>query len=268
MGKQADTTAVTIDRATLVAVVERIGAIDASLATLRGTQGERLKAARLAVLGVTLDGNLPEFPSVTLYEGVDRVEHLVKLVETVDQWRAEVDKYGDDLAALYLAGHKSASDDQTATLKEERAALVEQGKALLTILPTLGVNVDGIEIPKRSAGGRPAGVSNPVSGRQFFVHFDGESEARLMASSQNKLSSIAWYHGVRLTKGNEATPEACRAEGSNTTGVLRTVAEAAGVDVTSSEPWTVFVEGVGSFGMMVPGLVETDTTDEEATDEG
>jgi hypothetical protein len=104
-------------------------------------------------------------------------------------WLAEVENAADEAVTAWSKDHKSANADEVDTLKEERATLVDRAKALGTLL---GVEVD---VPKRSGGGRSSG-SVKVSGAHFWVIVDGKQKD--MASSQDKLSSVAWYHGRAL----------------------------------------------------------------------
>lgn len=249
-------TGVSIDRDSLVKVIDEIRSIDSRLSEVQGTQAQRLATARLAVLEQPAIANLESRPKA--FPNVGTWADVVEFIEgPLASWLAEVEALADEAVTGWLKEHRSASDDEVDKLKEQRSALVEQAKALLTLLPTLGVDVDGLEIPKRSGGGRPVGSrSVKRSGAHFYVVIDGTRKD--MAGSQDKLSSVAWYHGAKLCSD---CPTTNNGRGVQANTLTTAIEKALGGSIPAT-PWSVELDNGNVVGMEVVEEEATDANDE------
>lgn len=242
MAKQGS--AVSFGRENLDDVIAQIRAIDERLDEVRGTQAQRLATARLAVLDdsptVTIDP-VSTPPSMDATFG-----SLVEWIEgDLADWLAEVENAAEEAVTGWLVGHKSAHEDEVTSLKEQRTTLVEQAKAFLTLLPTMGIDVSDVEIPKRSGGGRPAGSSSvKVSGAHFYTVIGGKRKD--YQGVQDKFSSVAWYQGASLCPD---CPTANGDKGVSVKHLRQAVEQALGAPIPAT-PWSVELNG-NTIGMEV-----------------
>lgn len=182
---------VTLNLKSLVSAVAELDDITAKVKASAGTAAERNKKARLAVIeSVTV--KMPTLPSNKNYDSVVAWVNVVK---------ATADQALDEAVTAELLKSKDDGATGLAALRDSFKAKAETAKALQVMLVSAKVTgAADIVIPTLSGtrgGGTGGGGKTKDSNVQWFiVRADGTRKD--MAQSQNKASSVAWYHGAEI----------------------------------------------------------------------
>lgn len=164
----------------------------------------------------------------------------------------------DAYVAEQVKDTAKVSDEELAKLKEARKTLVEQDKAIRTILASVGLDTSSVPEPKRG-GGRPAGsgTGTPKSGKNkenYQFTMDGKDRP----ASQNTFSSLSYYATIGI-------PKALNVEGAKDDDrwgakQLKEFLVSNGVNFGADDTWEVELPNkrkIGARRMPVEASVET-----------
>ena len=217
---------ITLTLKSLTAAVTDLEKIVAEVKSSAGTAAQRNKAARDAVIA-DVKVKIPTLPADKGYQSV---------TAWLDSVKATADQALDEAVTAELRKSKDDGATGLAALRESFKSKAETATALRTMLIAAKVTgAEAVTIPTlKGAGGGPTSTSGAkVSNVQWFiVRADGSRKE--MPTSQNKPSSVAWYHGAEIgvpdCTGNKG--KGCSKE------EMFSFLKAAGADVKAGEAWS------------------------------
>lgn len=238
-GKEAMSKQITLSVPALVKTVKDLEDIKGKITALGGTQAQRLAAAKSeAIAGLT------KIPTLSV-KASDKVSDAESAIEA---WKASLAQMVDEAATAILRDKKDSTDKDLSALREAFAAKRETAEAMRTML--VGIGADGAEavvIPTLKGTGKVGGSKSTASGSQAFWTQKKGSEKAYQVDSQNKYSSLAWYHGPKI--GAEA--DANKGKGSSKDALTRRLADL-GVTPEAGKAWSATDPETGfSMGMDV-----------------
>lgn len=235
---------VTLTLKSLTAIVAEMDEIKSKVSAHAGTAAAKLAAAKAEAIG----SGAVKVPTLQV-KASDSIETAEALVA---EWQSSLAHRIDEATTAILRKAKDDTETGLTALRETFKAKSEAATALKSVLVAMSVaGAEGVEIPTLKGTGRigtGSGGSAKVSGQAFYVERNGER--KYMAPSQNKFSSLAWYHGAEI--GAEADVNKTK-DGFKGCGAkaLESFLKGKGVDVTSGTPWSFKASDTFSVGMDV-----------------
>lgn len=153
-------------------IVTKITEADSALSEVRGTIGARRTAAREKY-------NITEKGKKLLY-AITNLEE--RLADTKAAYTHQVDE---------ILAEMMPDSGKVEAIKSSRDALVTEAEAIYTVLTTTLKMEDVPAVPKVTRT-RSVGTGVKSTKGQFFYRVEGK-DRHDMPSSQNRLSSVAWY---------------------------------------------------------------------------
>lgn len=176
---------------------------------------------KITALGGTISQRLAAAKSEALASGAVKTPVLqVKASDSLDvaeaaieEWKSAVAQRLDEAVTAIMRGKKDATDKDLTALREAFAAKRETAVAMATMLVSIGADgASDVQIPTLKGTGKVGGGSKgATTGNQAFWTRKSGGEKIFQPDSQNKYSSLAWYHGVKV--GAEA--DANKGKGSS-----------------------------------------------------
>lgn len=223
----------------------KLSALVDSIKVKQGSANQRLHDATLEALGteITVDGDAaPKFGLDSVNgQVVINLGYLAQYVKDVSEWAENV---RDETVRGILKAQ--GNEDNLSALREQYVKQTEVVKALLVILPTVGVDVSEVVLPQLRAG-RSASPTKRTLGKRFahFYRILPDGERRDQSDKQNSLSSMAWYYGEKITGiGSANQGKGCSA------AELDSFLRKQGIDSPNGKSWTFVVDNV-TYGMDV-----------------
>lgn len=173
----------------------QIAAATGSEAQIKKAYVEQVVAENAEAVGKVLARVIEQLQKLDTNILVGLTSRLEETLKT--EFAPKIDEY----VSSQVKDTAKVSDDELTKLKEARKALVEQDKAIRTILSSFGLDTSTVPEPKRG-GGRPAGStsgSGAKSGKNkenYQFTMDGKDRP----SSQNTFSSLAYYATTGVPK--------------------------------------------------------------------
>lgn len=190
-------------------IAEEIKEIDTKIAAATGTDAAARKAVMEQAATEHSDDVDKEFKRIVAY--FDKQENaalLVGLVSKVEQFLKEQLKERIDAYVEEQLKNQAGDKIDVEALREARKALVTKDQAVRSILTASGWDLsDAPESPKRSAGRGTSGGAGARSGKNkegYVFYMDGKRRP----SSQNALSSLAFYSTTHLNDAGEKVDDA------------------------------------------------------------
>lgn len=165
--------------------------IKAKITALGGTQAQRLAAAKVEALA-----SITKVPTLTV-----KASDSIGAAETaIKAWQDSLAQMVDEATTKVLRSKKDDTDKDLTVLRETFKAKAETATAMRTML--VGIGADGasdVTIPTLKGTGKVGGSSkSTASGNQAFWSQKPGGEKVFQPDSQNKYSSLAWYHGPKV----------------------------------------------------------------------
>jgi hypothetical protein len=195
---------VTLSVPALKKAVSDLEDIKAKITALGGTQAQRLAAAKTEALGT-----ITKIPVLQ----VKASDSLEVAEAAVQAWKDSVAQVIDEATTKVRRSKKDSTDKDLSALRETFATKRETAVAMATMLVSIGADgASDVVIPTLKGTGKVGGSSrSTASGNQAFWTRAKDGEKSFQPDSQNKYSSLAWYHGVKA--GAEA--DANKGKGSS-----------------------------------------------------
>lgn len=225
--------------------VSELQAIVDQVKDVRGTASARKAAA----LSDALTQDLPEG-----FKGLGFIgrptDGKAKTLGQFAEFVALVNETADQIRDEMVTGILKANSPDTGTLDALKAQYAEKRAlvdAMVTLMGAQGIDVSDVTIPALSKSAGSASTTTrtvSTSGMHYYREIDGVRHDQ--SDTQDKLSSMAWYYGVKIT-----------GDSSNTTNkgvgvpasVLSEFLLANGIE-SLTKPWTYEVDGV-TYGMEI-----------------
>lgn len=237
----------------LTDLIEEINSIDGKLVVIKGTASEWLKKGTEAAESTVLkslfeDDSAYKQAIMAGLTPMAQASTLGEYISAVNTHKLEVEQLGNELATSWIKAHRTDADE-SAALRDRREALVVQATAFKVVFSTpaflamLGLaSADELpEVPSAKAP-RSSGGSTTKSGASktmTFYRMVGGNRA-FQGDTQDKLSSVAWYHFKVRTEILRAAIEAQHGKVDETKpweGLVRIEADAA--DDKKVHEWTI-----------------------------
>lgn len=236
---------VTLTLKSLTDLVAEVEAIKAKITAHAGTQAERLKKAKAEALA----SGAVKVPTLQV-KASDPLETAEALVA---EWQQSLAQRIEEATTAVLRKSKDNDTAGLTALREAFKAKAEAATATKSVLVTLGIaGAEAVVIPSLKGTGRigtGSGKSTASSGQAFWIRRNG-GEKQYKPESQNKFSSIAWYHGGEI--GAEADVNKSK-DGFKGCGAkaLEAFLKSKGVDVTAGAAWSFKASETFEVGMDV-----------------
>lgn len=231
---------VTLNLKSLETAVKELEQIKEQISAHAGTASQRLAAAKASVLEsvtVTLDHGIPKGPA-----------SYASVVELADALKAAAEQALDEAVTAHLRGVKDETQQDLSALREAFKAKAEAASALQTVLVSIIPEAKDVVIPTLKGTGRigsGTGGGGKSSGQDFYIVRNGVRTS--MAPSQNKYSSLAWYHGSEI-----GVPNCTGNKGKGCSkDELDAFLKGKGVAVSAGTPWSFKVSDSFTVGMDV-----------------
>ena len=230
---------VTLNLKSLTGMVSDLEALKAKITAHAGTQAARLAAARAEVLPTV------KVPTLTV-KASDTIEAAEAAIE---DWKSTLTQRIDEAVTGLLKAKATDTETGLTALRETFKAKHEAATAMKSVM--VGLNIAGaeaVEIPSLKGTGRIGTGTTRTAGskaQDFYTIRNGVRSS--MAPSQNKLSSLAWYHGAEIGVPDCTGNKSKGCPSSDLVAFLK----AKGVDVSGGKAWSFKVSETFTVGMDV-----------------
>jgi len=197
-----------LDLNKLIEIGKQIGTLDEQISASSGSEAAMRKSvtARYAtensgMIDQLMTSFLPQLAKLELAVLVGFLDALPERIE---------DEYGEQVKQLVDGEVKRLSESTQSNvgpLREKRKTLVEQFKAVRSVLDLMGIETSSVPDPKRG-GGRPAGSgssgSSPSKTGKNKDHYRFTMNGERRPPSQNSFSSLAYYATMGCVQPDES----------------------------------------------------------------